>query len=640
MKAAATASLRSRLVRRCARVRGNKGAAVALLCALGCLGHEGHTNLAPTKAGADLKRAREALAAAKRKLTAAGRYSCCRKQSCSLCARVNGSCNCGANVAAGLGACGECFAAWNGRVKLLPADHQACPRPAAPDTTIDAALHESSECLLRAKKTLVAEKRYACCIRGGCGQCAHETNCPCGGDLASKRRGVCGDCLDGWRSGQGMFDGIDPAEVALAAPDADMDGMRAAGGWYTSGTSQAPAAAPMEMLSRLIGGWTAMASGEFFGVYSSATGERGREKIFSTNWAMLMASHRAGPGTLTLRAMLSAESATITGRRYPLLFAGGETANGIPIVNGQHPHDLFMELAASYKIRVGEQTSIQLYGGPRGEPALGPTAYPHRASSSENPVAVISHHLQDSTHISTNVVTLGATHGPVTLEASGFHGREPDELRWGIEGGAIDSFAARITVTPTSRWSGQFSMGRIASREVTHPLRPALRSTASAMYARPLARGHWATSLIWGRNVDLAYTQLPGFPIIPHAPGPRPLHVVSVPTRIPRQIYNSYLAESTLKLGRNWFWARAESADRDSTFLYEEAPFVLLVDEQRLGRVQAYTAGYERELPWQIPHLNTGIGGQATFYHAPPLLETIYGAHPIGVQLFFRVRLK
>src|SRR5699024_6480593 len=149
------------------------------------------------------------------------------------------------------------------------------------------------------------------------------------------------------------------------------------------------------------------------------------------NWAMLMASHRAGPGTLTLRAMLSAEAATVTKKRYPLLFAGGETANGIPIINGQHPHDFFMELAASYKVPIGEKTSVHIHGGPGGEPALGPTASPHRASASENPAGTISHHLQDSTHIATNVVMAGATHGPVRLEVSGFLGREPDEQRWG-----------------------------------------------------------------------------------------------------------------------------------------------------------------------------------------------------------------
>ncbi len=255
-------------------------------------------------------------------------------------------------------------------------------------------------------------------------------------------------------------------------------------------------------------------------------------------------------------------------------------------------------------------------------------------------MAVISHHLQDSTHIATNVVTAGATHGPVTLEVSGFHGREPDEQRWGIEGGGIDSFAARLTVNPSDRWSGQFSRGRMAHREATHPLRPSLRSTASLQYVRPLRSGTLATSLIWGRDHDLEYTQLPNIPVLPRQTAAlQPRHIVSVPTRIPGQIYNSFLAETTLHVKRNWVWGRAESADKDSTILFEEAPFVLLVDEQRLARVQAYTSGYEREMPWSVSHLSTGIGGQFTVYHAPPVPQPIYGVRPLGLQLFIRVRL-
>src|SRR5690242_12304927 len=171
---------------RCARV--NKLSALALAIALVCLAHEGgHKNLGPTRAQPDLNLSRAALEAAKRKLIAQGRYACCVKPSCSLCARVNGSCNCAANVQAGLGACGECLGGWkSGRgaikgidadsVKLLTADHQSCPRPGNPPDD----LREAAEALLRAKRTLVAEKRFACCIRGGCGQCAHEGSCPCG----------------------------------------------------------------------------------------------------------------------------------------------------------------------------------------------------------------------------------------------------------------------------------------------------------------------------------------------------------------------------------------------------------------------------------------------------------------------------
>jgi hypothetical protein len=291
----------------------NRFWAAALACALAATAHEGgHKNLGPTKAAPDLKLAREAMAAAKRKLAADGRYSCCVKPSCSLCARVNGSCDCGANVQAGRGACGECLGGWKaGRgsvtgvdtdaVVLLTADHQACARPgAAPDE-----LRVESEALLRAKRTMAGEKRYACCVRGGCGQCAHETSCPCGGDLAARKSGVCGECLDGWRSGRGAFDGIDAAEVTLAEAFVEMQQMM---------MSQQPPAAAMSMISTMLGGWTVMASGQLFSVYSAQSGPRGRDKIFSTNWGMFMASRRAGPGTLTLRSMVSGEAATVRRR--------------------------------------------------------------------------------------------------------------------------------------------------------------------------------------------------------------------------------------------------------------------------------------------------------------------------------------
>ncbi len=624
--------------------------------------HEGTPkNQKPTQAKRDLDRARKSLDAAKKDLAARGRYSCCTKPSCDLCARTNGSCACAKNVAAGRGSCGECYAGWKaGRgsvkgvsaksVELLTADHQGCAMSAsaAPgDGSPSPELKQAVDALLDAKKTLVAEKRYACCIRGGCGQCAHEGSCPCGSDLATGKKGVCGECLDGWKSGKGAFPGIDPGDVQLAAMEPMADGMGGPGGgassgMYSSGTSQVPRAAPMDMLHRQAGAWSLMLSGEFFGVYTDQTGPRGRDKIFSTNWLMGSAGRKLGPGTLTVRTMLSLEPATITGERYPLLFGAGETAHGIPIINGQHPHDFFMELAAAYQLPLGERTALNFYGGPRGEPALGPPAYPHRISASEDPVAVISHHLQDSTHIATNVATAGITHRALTFEVSGFHGREPDEQRWGIEGGAINSISSRLTVTPTARWSGQFSIGRINQREATHPLRPTLRTTASITYVRPLSAGHWATSLIWGRDNDLSYTQLP--------PGqgprevqfiearPRPLHIVSVPTRIPRQIYNSFLAESTLRRGKNWVWGRAENTDKDSTLLYQEAPFVLLVDEQRYARVQAYTAGYERELPSLTSLLSTGIGAQVTLFRAPANLSPVYGSFPVGVQLFVKVR--
>src|SRR5262245_11163233 len=145
-------------------------------------------------------------------------------------------------------------------------------------------------------------------------------------------------------------------------------------------------------------------------------GLRGRDKSFSANWVMPMINRQSGRHSFTLRTMFSFEPATVTQRRYPLLFQTGETAYGLSIVDGQHPHDFFMELAGRYDIVVDERTQFFVYGGPVAEAALGPTAFPHRASASENPLATLGHHQQDSTHIATNVISAGLVEGPIQIE--------------------------------------------------------------------------------------------------------------------------------------------------------------------------------------------------------------------------------
>jgi hypothetical protein len=142
--------------------------------------------------------------------------------------------------------------------------------------------------------------------------------------------------------------------------------------------------------------------------------------------------------------MLSLEPATITGRRYPLLFQTGETAFGKPIVDGQHPHNFLMALGFYYAETLSRNTTLELYFAPVGDPALGPVAYPHRASAAELPEATLSHHWQDSTHIADEVITGRIAYKKIKLEASGFYGSEPGENRWTIGAGPINSWSARL----------------------------------------------------------------------------------------------------------------------------------------------------------------------------------------------------
>jgi hypothetical protein len=386
-------------------------------------------------------------------------------------------------------------------------------------------------------------------------------------------------------------------------------------GFLSSGTSIEPKTTSefTPMVHRSLGDWNLMFHGTLFLVDMQQSGPRGADKAFSTNWFMPMVSRDFGRHTVMFRTMLSLEPATVTNRRYPELFQSGETAFGLPIVDGQHPHDLFMELVGRYDFRVTERGQFYVYGGPVGEPALGPTAYPHRASASENPLAVLSHHQQDSTHISDNVVTLGVVQGRIQLEASTFHGREPNENRWNIDGGIPDSFSSRLTIGVTKNLVGQFSMGRINNREALEPNLDTLRTTASIAHNVIFSRGHVASSLIWGRNKDM-----PGRGV---------------------RIFNSYDAESTVNfLNRNWVWTRIENVDRDRTLLVGESRAALDTEEDPIGRVQAYTFGYERDLPVGLSSLNIGLGVQVTTYGVPQVLRPVYGDHPTGFAVFLHFR--
>ena len=377
-----------------------------------------------------------------------------------------------------------------------------------------------------------------------------------------------------------------------------------------SGTSAEPDSIPVPMLMKAKGNWTLMFHANAFVLDEQQSSPRGVDKFFSTNWFMGMAQRAAGPGVFTARAMLSLEPATITGREYPLLFQQGETAFGKPIADGQHPHNFFMEIAALYDLKMGKNGLLSIYAAPIGDPAIGPIAYPHRASASEDPLATLGHHQEDSTHIAEDVVTVGATYRILRIEASGFHGREPGENRWNISQGKIDSWSTRLTLQPGKNWSGQYSYSRIASPEALFPNENQERMTASVMYNRPIRKGDWASSLIWGRTRSLSDNFK----------------------------FNSYTLESTVRfLSDNHAWTRIENAERSNELLLGENPLPPNFVEQPIGRVQAYTIGYDHDFDF-IPRLSSALGAQVTVYGAPESLKPIYGSHPAGVAVFIRLR--
>jgi hypothetical protein len=408
----------------------------------------------------------------------------------------------------------------------------------------------------------------------------------------------------------------EPMPAMAGMPGMDIPDVSPAGHYLmdlASGTSQNPLSWPMPMLMVHLGHWNTMFMGNAFIVDTQQSGPRGGDKLYSTNWLMASAAHRAGAkGMFEANLMLSLEPATITDRRYPLLLQTGETAYGQPIADGQHPHNLIMGLGFHYTYAIAEKTFVDLYAAPVGDPALGPIAYPHRASAMELPQAPLSHHWQDSTHISDDVVTLGISRGKVKLEASGFHGAEPGENRWIVQAGAIDSWSARLWYFPAKNWAAQVSGGRIAHPEALEP-GDQIRLTGSLHYTRPMEGSAWSSSFIWGRNHDTGS-----------------LHNV-----------NSWLAESVLPVGtKNFVTGRVELIDKDELFSAE--PEI----EERLTpvagstfRVGSYTLGYTRDIHI-FARMETGVGFNFSAYSLPAAIKPYYGDRPIGGNVFIRIRLK
>ena len=401
----------------------------------------------------------------------------------------------------------------------------------------------------------------------------------------------------------------DPVVPPMTHRDmADMPGMAAmtmgmGGDAYQtgSGTARLPAAEGM-MRGRMIhaGDWMLMAHGYAWGVYTDQGGKRGADKTFVESMAMLMADRDLGERVhLQLRGMGSLEPA-MGARGYPNLFATGEVANGRPLVDRQHPHDLFMELSARADYRIGDG-SVFVYAAPVGEPALGPSAFMHRGSARYQPLSPITHHWFDSTHITYGVVTAGYQTGAFQFEGSAFKGREPDEHRWGIETPKLDSWSVRGTWTPTANLALQVSHSRLKSPEESHPGEDENRTTASVQYARG------------GVTTTFAY---------------------ALKDRAPGAALRAYLAEATWEIdAHHAVFGRVENVANDELF-----PDETDVLHDRTFRVTKAEAGYAYRIPISGP-FGVALGGTVAAYAKPAALDAAYGAHPVSWSLFTKFAL-
>jgi hypothetical protein len=376
-----------------------------------------------------------------------------------------------------------------------------------------------------------------------------------------------------------------------------------------SGTSWLPDAAPMHAAHYMLGRWTMMLHGQGFIQYDWQGGSRGASQLGFVNWVMAAASRSLGRGQLQVRAMVSAEPWTIGSRGYPLLVQSGESYQGAPLHDRQHPHDLFMELAALYERPVARNLGLSLYLAPVGEPAVGPVAFPHRPSAADDPLAPISHHWQDGTHITFGVVTAGIFTRSMKLEASWFNGREPDEIRTNFDyaGRRLDSYSARVTLNPSARWSLSAWYGYLKSPEGLHPDESLHRFGAAGLTTQPVGTsGTWSSALIYGVNDPVGAGRPAG----------------------------SILIESTLDLhGTNSFFGRVEFVQKNA-----EELAIASVPATTQYDVGGLAIGYRRAVG-SVAGLAAGVGVRGAVNLVPLSLNAVYGSRsPVGVAIYLRLR--
>jgi len=366
-----------------------------------------------------------------------------------------------------------------------------------------------------------------------------------------------------------------------------------------SGTSRLPGNESMAGLHLDAGGFMVMAHGYVWGTYTDQPGPRGDSMAFATSMAMLTGDRDLGDGVhLQLRSMLSLDP-LMGPRGYPNLLTSGETAHGAALVDRQHPHDLFMELAARVDLATGDGSNLFLYGGPVAEPALGPSAFMHRGSDANLPLAPITHHWFDSTHITYGVVTAGWSRRHVQLEASAFRGREPDEHRWNIETPKLDSWSIRATWSPSPSWAIEVSHGRLHSPEALHPREDEARTIASVSYDE----GSLAASA--------------GF---------------SAKNRLPGRTLTAFFAEANWDVdSHNTLFGRIENVAND------ELLSVPADSRHRRLRVTRAEAGYAYRLP--LGPFRLAVGGVLDVYGKPQTLNAAYGNAPLGYTLFTKLEL-
>jgi hypothetical protein len=357
----------------------------------------------------------------------------------------------------------------------------------------------------------------------------------------------------------------------------------------------------------MLGDWHVMQDGIIFLNFNRQGGPRGETEFKSQNWWMGMASRPLGTGTLTLNAMLSLDPLTVGDDGYSEIFQAGETVDGRPLIDRQHPHDLLMQLAAIWRFPVRDRLHVTVAAAPVGEPALGPVAFMHRRSAAENPTAPLGHHTFDSTHIAMGVISAAVDSGPWMLETSIFQGAEPDENRWDLmDPGPLDSWSVRGWYRFADEWRFQASHGFLSDPEALEP-GDVRRTTISGTWERENGEDFTSATLAFGRNDKETAA------------------------------YNALLGEATGKRGANTFYGRFEALQVETELLQTGIPHAHEGEAPARDTVIALTLGGLRDV-WRWNDFDLGIGADITFYGVPDALAPTHGSRPLSFHIFGRIR--
>ncbi|MBA3828318.1 MAG: hypothetical protein H0X33_05235 [Taibaiella sp.] len=378
-----------------------------------------------------------------------------------------------------------------------------------------------------------------------------------------------------------------------------------------SGTSWVPDATPMYGIMVHSGKWMFMFHGDIFPRYNKQDltnkGSRGNKLFDAPDMLMAMGQRKVGKsGLFHFNVMLSTDAFITGGNGYPLLFQTGESWQGKPLVDRQHPHDLFSELSISYAYSFSKKADLFVYVGYPGEPALGPVTFMHRPSGMFIPDAPISHHWADATHITFGVATVGVRYGKFKLEGSSFTGREPDENRYNFDKPRFDSWSTRLSYNPDSHWALQVSHGLVKSPEALNPNEDINRTTASATYVHPWnANNYISATALWGQN------QISG-----------------------QNTSNALLLEATLKLKRLALYTRYEWVQKSVEELHLDP--TIFGDTHFQFSINALTVGAGYDL-FNIGMIRVAGGGQMSLYHSDEKLDQLYGTNPLAAEIYLHL---